>query len=155
MVTNFEARRFRGRHQAKSLADWCGGITYTAAGETCVSPRELAAGSSKPVADIGDWIIRAADGTCWIDRPGNQDGYCTDCGKPVWWQDEQLVIKSGLRWCFGKDDAHVGMTHHHALPGMAQYIVQARDGQVCHCLVRSGPHIHQIILVSEEQEAGS
>jgi hypothetical protein len=80
---------------------------------------------------------------------GNQDGFCTDCGEPVWWHDDQLVTRSGLQWCQGKDDSHPGMTHWHALPGMAQYIAPSPEGQVCHCLARSGAHIHTIIDVSE------
>lgn len=83
---------------------------------------------------------------------GNQDGYCTDCGEPVWWESglgadggRRLVTRSGLRWCQGKDDSHPGMTHAHALPGMAQYVVPAPEGRVCHCLDRPGPHMHQVI----------
>lgn len=144
-MINFEARKFGDKRQAKVLAEWCGNATWSA---TLIVPANLAAGSPKRSATYGDWIIRAADGTICIEQGGTQDGYCTDCGQPVWWHESYLVIRSGLRWCFGKDEAHLGMTHHHALPGMAQYIVQAPEGQVCHCLDRAGPHIHQIIMVS-------
>ena len=153
---NFEARRFGDKHQAPGLADWCGGIFYagTAHGHTdppwaehiCITPMDVTEDSPKSWAEPGDWIIRAADGAVRIERGGNQAGYCTDCGLPVWWSDcgrgSELASKRGERWCYGKDEAHFGMTHHHALPGMAQYVVQAPDGQVCHCLDRDAPHIH-------------
>jgi hypothetical protein len=75
----------------------------------------------------------------------NRAGNCTDCGEPVWWHDDRLVTRNGLKWCFGKDDSHVGMTHQHALPGMPQFIVPSPLGQVCHCLARRDPHVHLII----------
>lgn len=142
-MTSFEARLFGDTHQAAFLAGWCDG---TVAGLS-ILPGSVA-GGSKIHAEPGDWIIRAADGTVRIEKAGSQDGYCADCGLPVWWQDERLVSRRGERWCYGKDEAHFGMTYHHALPGMAQYVVQAPEGQVCYCLARPGPHIHQIIMVS-------
>jgi hypothetical protein len=39
------------------------------------------------------------------------------------------------------------MTHWHALPGMAQYVVRSADGKVCHCLDRPGPHTHSVTMV--------
>jgi hypothetical protein len=85
---------------------------------------------------------------------GNSDGNCTDCGEPIWWSgsdgNQRLVTQGGNRWCFGRDESHVGMTHWHALPGMAQFIVKSPNGQVCHCLDRHDPHIHQITDVPAE-----
>lgn len=146
-MNNFEARLFGAAHQAQFLAGWCAGVV-SQEGAVIQLQQGFAAPGSRGWAKFGDWIIRAADGTCRIEKHGNQDGYCTDCGKPVWQQDHQLITRGGLRWCFGKDQARLRMTHHHALPGMAQYVVQAPEGQVCHCLDRAGPHIHQIIMVS-------
>jgi len=80
---------------------------------------------------------------------GNQDGHCTDCGLPVWWLDDKLVTREGQWWCFGPDRSRVIGERWHALPGMAQYVVPAPEGQVCHCLVRARAHIHQIIDVPE------
>lgn len=155
MTVHFEARRFGDEHQAESLAAWIGGIAYTGDrhGHTsppwlphiCITPPEVPA-EGKTVAETGDWIIRSEDdGSVRIEPGGNQDGYCTDCGEPVWWTDERLVTRSGRKWCWGKDESHLGMTHWHALPGMAQYVVRAPDGKVCHCLDRRGPHMHEII----------
>jgi len=155
---NYEARQFGDEHQAQFLADWCGATHYTGdkhghtdppwQTHTCITPMEVTEDSPKTQADIGDWIVKAVDGTVRIERPGSQDGYCTDCGEPVWWHDERLVTRSGRKWCFGKDAHRNGMTHQHALPGMAQYVVRSPEGQVCHCLDRDAPHIHQIIMVS-------
>src|ERR1044071_8513603 len=142
---NFEARRFGDEHQAQFLAEWCGDATWSG---TLIVPAALDPHSPKRGASHGDWIIKAADGTVRIETGGNQDGYCTDCGEPVWWHDERLVTRSGRKWCFGKDDRRNGMTHEHALPGMPQYVVRSPEGQVCHCLDRDAPHIHQIIMVS-------
>lgn len=146
-MINFEARKFGDEHQAQSLAGWCGGVASKDRKDITFAIGTVAPGSHTWAA-IGDWIIRAEDGTVRAERAGNQDGYCTDCGEPVWWQDNQLVVRSGRRWCFGMGEAHPGMTRHHALPGMAQYVVPSPEGQVCHCLARSAPHIHQIIMVS-------
>lgn len=140
---NYEARRFGDEHQARPLADWLAGDVLWS--ESLITPANLSPDSNLKSARIGDWIIRAADGTCRIERAGNQDGYCTDCGEPVWWHDERLVTRSGRKWCLGKDEAHPGMTHHHALPGMAQWVARAPDGETCRCLDRDGPHIHRII----------
>jgi hypothetical protein len=128
---NFEARQFGDEHQAESLMQWCESLRVWS-----------------PGIQAGDWIIRSADGTVRVDKPGSQDGYCADCGLPVWWQDDWLVAKRGGRWCYGRDDSHSGRTRWHALPGMHQYIAQAAEGQVCHCLDRDEPHIHQIVPVA-------
>ena len=159
MTVNFEAKLFSDAHQASSLATWCGGVFYTGtshghtdppwADHVCITPMELTE-DSKTWADPGDWIIRAADGTCRIEKAGSQDGYCIDCGEPVWWQDGRLVVRGGRKWCFGKDEAHVGMSYQHALPGMPQWVARSPEGQVCHCLNRAGPHIHQIIMIEQE-----
>ena len=170
-MTWFEARQFSDKRQAESLAGWTGGVWYegTAHGHTtppwqlhvCVTPGRVAVDCPKQFAEIGDWIIKAADGAVRIEPAGNQDGYCTDCGKPVWWQSgsgadggDRLVTREGNRWCFGKDESNIGMTRHHALPGMVQYVVQSPEGQVCHCLDKSGAHIHQIIPVTDDQAEG-
>lgn len=152
-----EARRFEEEHQALVLAGWCGGTVYrgTAHGHTkppwhmhtCITPAEVAA-ESKTYAGIGDWIIRYPDGTVEITSHGSQDGYCTDCGEPLWWQDERLVSTGGLTWCQGWKGEH-DYSHWHALPGMAQWQAQAPDGRVCRCLVRKDPHIHQIVPAPE------
>lgn len=157
---NFEARRFGDEHQAQSLADWIGAITYTGSQHghtnppwqphTCITPDHVTEDSEKGHADIGDWIIRAADGSVRIERGGNQAGYCTDCGLPVWWShhDNEGLVTGGLdgtRWCYGPAESHFGMTHHHALPGMAQWVARSPEGKVCHCLDRDGPHMHEII----------
>ncbi len=152
---NFEALRFGDEHQAELLAKWTGGITYTADPDGVrVSPREVAEGSSKSVASIGDWIIRSADGSVRIESHGAQDGYCADCGKPVFWRDTRLVTRDGIRWCYGPDGKRLPMNRWHALPGMHQYVVPAGTGQVCHCLDRSWPHIHQIVPVPPPQTCG-
>jgi hypothetical protein len=148
MTVNFEGRRFEDSHQAPSLAGWCGAGYWD---ETCIAGMPAAAGSSKDYAGIGDWIIRGADGTVRIEAGGNQDGYCTDCGKPVWWQDSRLVTRSGLKWCQGRDGAHEGMTHWHVLPGMDQYVVRSANGNVCRCLDWPGPHLHEIITVPPDR----
>lgn len=75
---------------------------------------------------------------------GNPDGNCTDCNQPVWWQDNDLVAQDGNRWCFGPNRSRISMERHHALPGMAQWVVQSPNGQVCHCLDRKDPHVHLI-----------
>jgi|SRR5215831_1325896 len=146
MDTNFEARKFGSAHQAPSLAGWAG------------SPWHANDGDQHPViatpagnARIGDWIIKGADGTVRVERAGNQDGYCTDCGEPVWWHDDRLVTRSGLKWCQGAGGAHPGMTRWHALPGMAQYVVRSPDGAVCHCPDWGGPHIHRLVTVPPER----
>lgn len=139
---NFEARRFGDKHQARGLAEWCGDARVS---ETLIVPAALAADSPKRGASHGDWIIKAADGTIRIEQGGNQAGYCSDCGEPVWWHEDRLVTRSGRKWCFGKDEAHPGMSYHHALPGMPQWVARARDGETCRCLDRDGPHIHRII----------
>jgi hypothetical protein len=163
MTVNYEARRFGDEHQAQSLADWIDGIPYTGnqhghtdppwQQHTCITLPDGAPGKS--TAGIGDWIIKGADGTVRAEPGGNQAGYCTDCGLPVWWSHrdgEGLITRGidGTRWCYGKDEAHFGMTHHHALPGMAQWVVRAAEGKVCRCLDRSGPHIHEITMVPPE-----
>lgn len=81
---------------------------------------------------------------------GNPDGTCPDCKQPVWWSDNDLVTESGNRWCFGENDSHVGMSYRHALPGMPQWVAQSPLGQVCRCLDRRDPHIHQIMDVPAE-----
>ncbi|SRR6266568_710227 len=81
--------------------------------------------------------------------PPHAAGFCADCGLPIWWQDERLVSRGEQRWCFGPDRSRVTMERWHHLPGMAQYVVQAANDSVCHCLSRSGPHIHQIVDVPE------
>lgn len=79
---------------------------------------------------------------------GDEDGYCTDCGEPIWWSgsdgNQRLVTQDGNRWCFGPNRSRIGKTHWHALPGMAQFIVPSPVGQVCHCLDRKDPHVHLI-----------
>lgn len=159
MTVNFTARQFGDEYQAQPLAGWIGGFAYTGdqhghtnppwVQHTCITPPDGAAG--KPVAEIGDWIIRGEDGSVRIEAAGSQEGYCTDCGKPVWWQDDRLVTRIGLRWCQGLDDSHAGMTHWHALPGMAQYVVRSPEGRVCHCLDRAFPHMHEIIVTPPER----
>lgn len=145
---NFEARRFEDEHQARPLAEWCGSATWSG---TRITPAELAEGSPQHRAVHGDWLIKGADGAVRIERGGSQDGYCADCGEPLWWADGRLVTRSGSRWCQGKDGTHPGMTRWHALPGMAQYVVPAPEGQVCHCLDRDGAHIHQVIPAPDGQ----
>lgn len=82
---------------------------------------------------------------------GNRDGTCTDCGSPVWWDGDQLVDRAGGRWCYGPSSSRwPDQKRWHALPGMPQYVVPARDGQVCHCLARGYPHIHKIVAASAE-----
>lgn len=141
---NFDARRFEDAHQAQSLAGWSGGVVVPG---PWIAWRDGAL-LARPG---GDWII-LGDGMIRIDPPGNQDGYCADCGLPVWWRDVQLVTKPGVRWCYGPDGKRLGMTHWHALPGMDQYIVPAAEGTPCHCLARDYPHIHQIVPVPEFPE---
>lgn len=84
---------------------------------------------------------------------GNEDGTCTDCGEPVWWGETavgtRLVTRDGNRWCFGPGRSRITMERWHALPGMAQYVVPAPEGKVCHCLDLAKPHIHQIIEIEE------
>jgi hypothetical protein len=78
---------------------------------------------------------------------GNNDGVCRDCGQPVWWDSSgtsNLVTRDGNRWCFGPGRTRVSMERHHALPGMAQYVVPSPEGKVCHCLARDYAHVHQI-----------
>jgi hypothetical protein len=133
---NFTARRYEDAHQAQALADWCGGTVHD--GDTRLLPVILVPAGE--VASPGDWVILAADGTVRTGRPGSQDGYCADCGQPVWWHDEQLVDRDTNRWCFGPGRTRVAMERWHALPGMHQYIAAAPAGQPCQCLVRSGPH---------------
>lgn len=84
-----------------------------------------------------------------VTEGGNQDGFCRDCGQAVWWQNERLVNHDGTKWCYGKDRTRMAMERWHALPGMAQYVVPASEGQVCHCLAREKPHIHQITEVPD------
>ena len=150
MTVNFEARRFEDEHQAKALADWCGGIagivhSYPCRMTVLPDPARRVEGS-KQRADIGDWIVKRADGTVRVDGPGGgHAGYCTDCGEPVWWQDGELVNSPGVRWCYGPGRTRVSMERQHALPGMRQWIAQSRDGEVCRCLAREEPHIHQIV----------
>lgn len=55
-------------------------------------------------------------------------GNCTDCGKAVWWQDNELVDREGRQWCFRPDLNRTGMEQHHALPGMPQFVVQSSAG---------------------------
>ena len=89
--------------------------------------------------------------------PGNSDGLCTDCGETIWWTgsdgNQRLVTQGGNRWCFGPNRSRISMERHHALPGMAQYVVPAPLGQVCHCLDRKDPHIHLIIDSAPESAA--
>jgi hypothetical protein len=158
-----EARRFGDEHQAESLADWCEATVYTGTAHghtsppwhthTCITPMTLANREGKGHADIGDWIIRYPDGSVEIAAGGSQDGYCTDCGEPLWWKGDRLVTRSGLKWCQGRQYSHPGMDRWHALPGMAQYVVPAREGQVCHCLARDEAHIHQIVPVTDPCQA--
>jgi len=42
------------------------------------------------------------------------------------------------------------MERWHVLPGMAQYVVPAPEGKVCHCLDRGKAHIHQIVEVASD-----
>lgn len=144
---NFEARRFgEGRSHAEALAAWCGGSVFAAdEGKLLVVPPDQ---GFQPMATPGDWIVRQPDGTFRVDGPGGgQDGYCADCGEPVWWHDGELVNSPGVRWCFGPDRTRVSMERHHALPGMHQWIARARDGEVCRCLARGFPHTHMIVPV--------
>jgi hypothetical protein len=141
---NYEARRLEDVHQVPSLLTWCHG-TWTAGDLQVITPANLDPASARRSARLGDWIIRAADGTVRVEQGGNQDGYCTDCGEPVWWHEDRLVTRSGRKWCFGKDAARPGMTHWHVLPGMAQWVARSPDGQVCRCLDRDGPHIHATV----------
>lgn len=145
---NFEGRRFGDEFQARSLAEWIHGDVLWS--EDRITPRAIAEGSPRQYALHGDWIIRrAGDTTVRIEGGGSQDGYCTDCGEPVWWHVESLVTRDGRRWCYGPDRERVTMTHHHVLPDMPQYVVPAPEGQVCHCLARSCAHIHHITLVPD------
>ncbi len=146
---NFTARRYEDAHQAQALADWCGGTVHD--GDTRLLPVILVpAGEGTKMVSPGDWIILAADGTVRTGRPGSQDGYCADCGQPVWWHDEQLVDRDTNRWCFGPGRTRVAMERWHALPGMHQFVAAAPAGQPCQCLVRSGPHVHQITDMPEK-----
>lgn len=80
----------------------------------------------------------------------NADGTCRDCGERVWWHDDRLVTRGGRKWCFGPDGKRVDMTHWHALPDMAQYIVPSPEGKVCRCLAKGYSHVHLIVRVPEE-----
>jgi hypothetical protein len=153
MTVNFEGRRFEDKHQARSLARWAGAAAWN---DSRIGGFAKVPPGGRLHADTGDWIIQAADGTVRIEPGGNQDGYCTDCGKPVWWShcDHEGLVTGGIdgtRWCHGPDGKRYGMTHYHALPGMAQYIVLATEGKVCHCLDRPGPHMHEIITVPPDR----
>jgi len=77
-------------------------------------------------------------------------GCCTDCGETVWWEDGRLVTFHGNRWCYGPDRQRIAMERWHVLPGMAQYVVPAPEGKVCHCLDRGKAHIHQIVEVASD-----
>ncbi len=89
---------------------------------------------------------------------GNQDGFCTDCGEPVWWSGDawngtsRLVTKDGNKWCYGPGRTRISMERQHALPGMPQWVAPAREGQVCHCLARKEAHIHLIVPAPEQEE---
>jgi hypothetical protein len=154
--SNFEARKFgEGRSHAEALAAWCGGMACDE------DPRKqrvvLRPGGFRVlVAFPGDWIIRLPDGTFRVDGPGSQDGYCADCGVPVWRHRGALVNSPGDRWCYGPDHARGWTrTHWHVLPGVHQYVVQAAEGQLCRCLDRREPHIHRIELVPDPAGAGT
>jgi hypothetical protein len=156
--SNFEARKFgEGRSHAEALAAWCGGMACDE------DPRKqrvvLRPGGFRVlVAFPGDWIIRLPDGTFRVDGPGSQDGYCADCGVPVWWRDDGdmvLTDSPGDRWCSGPGRVRTAPTHWHALPGMHQYVAQAAEGQVCWCLARREPHIHRIELVPDPAGPGT
>ena len=85
------------------------------------------------------------------DRVGTSVGHCRDCGLPVWWHDEKLVTRDGSHWCFGSGRTRMRMERWHALLGMPQYVVASPEGQICNCLARAVPHIHQIVeTVGEE-----
>lgn len=143
---NFEARRFGDRHQAQSLARWCGGTVHWSPETDALT--FIASADNKARAHLGDWIIRSADGTVRVDPPGSQAGYCADCGMPVWRYESELVNRDGSRWCYGAPgQSRLAMDHWHVLPGMQQYVVPAPEGQPCRCLARDYPHIHQIVPV--------
>ena len=84
-------------------------------------------------------------------RIGNSAGHCRDCGLPVWFggrygcDEHQLVTRDDSRWCYGPGHTRNAMERWHALVGMAQFVARSRDGQVCHCLDRANPHIHQTL----------
>ena len=137
---NFEGRRFGDAHQAQFLAQWSGGVVVPD-GSAIRLPGGLI------LAQPGNWIIRAADGTVQVQPGGNMNGWCADCGEPVWWNsDGRLVTRDGIRWCYGPGRSRLAMDHWHALPGMDQYIVPAPEGQPCQCLARPELHIHLIVL---------